>query len=132
MRRCDPEGTGAKSDCSNAKKELKKAIYTGYGLSFSTLRKHLHAPRWSRIGWRISWIPLVLARWTPVDNIPLFGEYQLLKAADSLWNEKEPNRDGIPAELMKVVAHPYFKLLLNMLICCLSEVVFYRRRILRQ
>lgn len=70
--------------------------------------------------------------WGLLDNIPLFGEYQLLKAADSLWNEKEPNRDGIPAELMKVVAHPYFKLLLNMLICCLSEVVFYRRRILRQ
>lgn len=57
-------------------------------------------------------------------NAPIFTEEELTLAARKLVNRKAPGPDGIPAEVIKEIAHKRPKLLLKMYNSCLREGVF--------
>ena len=61
------------------------------------------------------------------DEIPLFTEAELRRAASILPNKKAPGPDGIPAEVIRVVARNRPDLLLDMYNTCLLEGVFPKR-----
>lgn len=63
----------------------------------------------------------------PVEEIPLFTERELQIAASSMRNRKAPGPDGIPAEVLKVVARRHPELLLDVYNQCLMEGVFCKR-----
>lgn len=57
-------------------------------------------------------------------EIAPFNEEELAEAASSLANRKAPGPDGIPAEVLKVMARVCPQLLLNMYNKCLKEGIF--------
>lgn len=61
---------------------------------------------------------------TAVDPPPLFTQEDLNAAASTLKNSKAPGPDGIPAEVLKLIAVERSQMLLNMYNACLVEGVF--------
>lgn len=62
-----------------------------------------------------------------MENTPLLNQEELSTATDSLQSRKAPGPDGIPAEVLTVIAHACPQLLFNMYNRCLDEYVFHRR-----
>ncbi|GHJ61437.1 hypothetical protein NOK12_39550 [Nocardioides sp. OK12] len=59
-----------------------------------------------------------------ISEVPQFTEEELLRAASSMRNKKAPGPDGLPAEIIKVVAQSHPELLLNMYNTCLRGGIF--------
>lgn len=59
-------------------------------------------------------------------EIPLFSEEELLRAVSCMQNKKAPGPDGIPAEVLKVIARTCPELLLNMYNICLEDGFFHK------
>lgn len=59
-----------------------------------------------------------------VENVPLFTHGDLETAARSLKNGKAPGPDGVPAEIIKIVAAKHPELFLNMYNACLQKGFF--------
>ena len=62
-----------------------------------------------------------------MEEIPLFSEAELIQAVKTLQNRKAPVPDGIPSEVLKVVAQTNPGVLLNMYNSCLKEGCFPKR-----
>ncbi|XP_031781789.1 uncharacterized protein LOC116416713 [Nasonia vitripennis] len=63
----------------------------------------------------------------PIDEIPPFTEGELIAATSSLKSGRAPGLDGIPAEMLKVVAIQRPELILEMYNLCLIQGVFSSR-----
>ena len=63
----------------------------------------------------------------PLEDVPIFSEDELSLAASSLRNKKAPGPDGIPSEVLRVVARSCSQVLLNMYNRCLKDGVFPKR-----
>ncbi|XP_035737757.1 uncharacterized protein LOC118448520 [Vespa mandarinia] len=59
-----------------------------------------------------------------ISEVPQFTEEEQLRAASSTRNKKVPGPDGLPAEIIKVVAQSHPELLLNMYNTCLRGGIF--------
>ncbi|XP_035737492.1 uncharacterized protein LOC118448395 [Vespa mandarinia] len=57
-------------------------------------------------------------------KVPQFTEEELLRFVSSMRSKKAPGPDGLPAEIIKVVAQSHPELLLNMYNTCLSGCIF--------
>ena len=63
----------------------------------------------------------------PLEDVPIFSEDDLSLTASSLRNKKAPWLDGIPAEVVRVVARSCSQVLLNIYNRCLKDGVFPKR-----
>lgn len=135
-----------------AKKDLKYAILTSKKQKWEELRSDLNNDPWGlgyklvlkKLRARISTPDLKEATIEEIVNTlfptyesvqndepppngqspPLFTETELKFAARALKNKKTPGPDGIPSEILKIIAEEKPQLLLRMYNCCLQEGVF--------
>jgi len=144
--------TAEAEEYKKAKKDLKSAIQTSKKSKWEELRSDLNNNPWG-LGYKLVLRKLGARTSTPelkedtMDNIvntlfptheiernastsvdeyspPLFTVDELRSAAKALKNGKAPGPDGIPAEILKIVAEENPEILLQMYNCCLQEGIF--------
>lgn len=150
-RRINP-ATSEAQQYKNAKKELKNAINRSKSRKWEELRLDLNNNPWG-VGYKLVLRKLGAQFSTPVfnedvmesivdtlfptgepmqdlvapsdvDPPPLFTLAELKSAAKALRNKKAPGPDGIPAEIIKIIAEEKPEMLLNMYNLCLQNGVF--------
>lgn len=136
----------------NSKRDLKRAILRSKKDKWEELRSELNNDPWG-LGYKLVLRKLGARAPTPdldeakmenvvntlfptgelmrygdtasnVDPLPLFDESELRNAARALKNGKAPGPDGIPAEVLKIIADERPQLLLPMFNICLQEGIF--------
>lgn len=136
----------------NAKKNLKKIIARNKKLKWEELRNDLNNDPWG-LGYKIVMRKIGARTPTPdfpkdtiehivhslfpshaereEDLLPLpqqpltlFSKKELMAAVSSLRNRKAPGPDGIPAEILKLIAESCPDVLLSMYNACLREGIF--------
>ena len=139
------------TEYKNAKKTLKLAIDKSKKIKFEELRSDLNKDPWG-LGYKIVLKKLTSKAPNPlfddetvrviVDGLfpthvtlneemetimvdtPIFVEDELINAAKTLKNNKAPGPDGIPAEVIKLLATDRPQLLLDMYNACVVEGIF--------